>query len=187
MKRDLFRPGMIAAALALGLLTACDAGPSEPPEPSLTDAAMSFIQLDATNLMAHEDSVETACFAGGTRIVEVSLSTERQDDVVVRRNRFVTRFVDCGLWRNGQVITTNGEMVRTGETHLVNDQAMWPDGVLYQEGRQLGTLTLEDESGDVETCEYDLVEVSRPAEGYFSFKGTACGVAVDREIVLQRR
>ncbi|MFS8636713.1 MAG: hypothetical protein FWJ74_01415 [Gemmatimonadota bacterium] len=191
MRRTLIRIQLLATALAFGLLTACDTGPSEPPAPDLTEVGISLVGAGAAGMSPRDsvgvspgDTVVAQCMAGGTRLATFDRSVSHENGIIVESTEIFTRFDDCGVSRGESVITANGELLTRSISHLTAEDATWPHGILYWEAYTTGAVTLSDSNGEVRTCEYDYLEVSRPAEGYFSYKGTVCGVRMEREVVI---
>jgi len=180
MQRDRVRAAATGALLAFGVLAACDTGPAEPVF-NASDIAAAFVRLPVDGDPG-EGSVYAACPAGGGITFEHGTSVEQDGDLTIRRTHWVRRFEDCGMRRNSTVVVANGEVSWTGEAHLASKDAQWPHGVLYQKGHQVGTLTMAYDGSQVQVCEMDYVEESRPAEGFFSYKGIVCGTPVNREI-----
>jgi len=179
MQSDRARAAMAGALLACGVLAACDTGPAEPAF-SPADVANGFVLLPA-NGEPREGTIYTACPAGGGFTFEYSESVEQDGGLTIRRTQWVRRYEDCGMRRNSTVIVANGELTWNGEAHLTHEGAQWPHGVLYEKGRQVGTITMVYDGSEVQVCEYDFVQESQPAAGFFSAKGTVCGVPIDRK------
>lgn len=179
MQFDRSRAARAGVLLAFGVLAACDEGPAEPTF-SAADIANAFVLLLADGEPG-EGGIRTACPAGGGFTFERSESVERDGDLTIRRSQWVRRYEDCGMRRGSTVIVANGEITWSGEEHLTHEGAHWPQGVLYERGHQVGTLTLVHDGSDVQVCEYDVVVESQPAAGFFSYKGSVCGVPIDRK------
>ncbi|HEY8469771.1 MAG TPA: hypothetical protein VIL18_09015 [Longimicrobiales bacterium] len=182
MQLDRARVAGAGALLALGIVAACETGPTEPPY-SPSSAAVAFAQLapgisltgDAGEFEHHVD-----CPAGGSMTFQGSISLEEEGNVKIRRIAYVRRYEDCGIdrgYRNSSVVTASGELTYTGELHLEFDDGSLPTRLLLQKGRHVGTLTLV-HGDDVTTCEYDVEQVFDLAAGQYSVKGSACGVPV---------
>lgn len=180
MHVDRTRVTTLGALCALVAVTACDTGPTEPPLDTASMAA-AFNALQPAGEPG-EGPIQTACPAGGTFTFELSESVEQDDGITIRHTQWVRRYQDCGMQRGSAVITANGELTWTGETHLKHEDAEWPHGVLLQKGRQVGTITMMHDGAELQSCEYDLEMVYEPAAGRYSRKGTVCGYTVNREI-----
>jgi|SRR5690606_16069701 hypothetical protein len=179
MQLDRARVAGAGMLLALGILAACDAEPTEPTF-SAADIGTAFARLPVDG-DPDEGPIYAACPAGGGFTFEHSTSVEQDGDRTIRRMQWVRRYEDCAMRRLSTVIVANGELTWSGEAHLTHEDAKWPNGVLYQKGHQVGTLTMAYDGSDVRTCEYDHVEESQPAVGFFSYKGTVCGISIDRK------
>ncbi|HEY8469539.1 MAG TPA: hypothetical protein VIL18_07845 [Longimicrobiales bacterium] len=186
MQLDRARVAGAGMLLALGALAACDTGPTEPPY-SPANAAVAFAQLSPGASLAGdagEFEHHVACPAGGSMTFQGSVSFEEEGTVKIRRVTYVRRYEDCGMhrgYRSSSVVTANGELTYTGETHLELDDGAWRPSVLLQKGRQFGTLTLV-HGDEVTTCEYDVEQLFDLVAGQYSVKGSACGVPVERNM-----
>ena len=106
MRRTLIRIQLLATALAFGLLTACDTGPSEPPAPDLTEVGISLVGAGAAGMSPRDsvgvspgDTVVAQCMAGGTRLATFDRSVSHENGIIVESTEIFTRFDDCGVSR----------------------------------------------------------------------------------------
>lgn len=182
MQNEGSRVACAGALLALTVLVACDGAPTEPPPLQPADAAVEFAQL-ARMGPADGTSGEMACPAGGTRSFEMTQSVEQDGDVTIHRTASTTVFDECGMQRGSSIIMTSGELTWTGESHLEQGGGKWPHGLLLRKSHQVGTLTMT-YGDEVRTCEYDIMTVIEPAAGRYTYKGSVCGVAMDRTLPL---
>lgn len=170
--------------LLIGILAACDFGPTEPRAADPADVAVLFTQLSPGDDVG-DGPVVAECAAGGTITFEMDRSLETEGDLIIRHTRMVRRYEDCGMSRGTDVITANGEMSMTMESHLEDEDAQWLNGVLYQRSHEVGTLTMTYENGQSHGCEFDFVTILEPAKGRYSVKGTRCGHRIDSHGFLQ--
>lgn len=177
------RSSSIIAGLVICGIMACDNGPTEPSPPDPATAAAAFTRLPAS-ANDGDGPIETECPAGGTFTFEFDSSIEQDGDITVRRTEWTRRYQNCGMRRGSMVITANGELTSSGESHLEHEDAQWPDGVLFEQSHQVGTLTLTYDGKETHTCEYDLTITAEPAAGHYTYKGWVCGVRMDRDIYL---
>jgi len=174
----------VCAFLACGALMACETAPTEPAPLPPSNALELFSRLTPAEEPSDGTPIETECPAGGSFTYEGTSSIEKTGEITIRRFEWIRRFHDCGLRRGSSVITASGETHVTGEAHLENEDSAWPQGVLYSKTHQVGTVFMRYSETEVHRCDDDFVQISEPAAGRYSIKGTVCGTPVDREISL---
>ena len=178
MRISFNRGAVVTPALLALALAACDSGPTAPRhDPAeVTMAAVGMAQglrpVSSTN-----GSIELACPAGGTIVLEGTSAAEQDGDQLIHRWDRTTTHDACGFTHRGSVVRLDGVLQNTGEARYQSTAGNLPT-LISQQGTQVGSLTTTYD-GVVTACTYDLTMAYDVTTSEHVVTGEVCGRQID--------